>query len=292
MASEDCITDVLARHRERVASLEQLGKAERALGEELQRTLSAQPTARTGLLGRLLRGKAKTEAPLLQTLWERHEQAMEKVRALGHHVEALDRDLALLQADVERLGDEACAAAHKRDASEKALPEALSAQARAESDVAQTTGVAAIEAGRALDRAKARAWDLRQEVERSQAVEERTLGLLEVLRETRGTMERLHASLGQLHDAGTRALADLERRLSILAAGATARDLALQTVGAMDALRETLHVVSNLADENATFLDERVDALDARMRLLDAQSETEREARDEVEAALRRSTPR
>lgn len=290
---DERVANVLARHRERVAALEQVGKAERALGAELQRTLALKAhEPRSGLLSWFLGGKSKKNAaPLLQTLWERHEKAVEKVRALGHHVDALERDLCLVQQDMEQIGEDACAAARDRETAERAIPEAQRALAATEIAHIGAEGAKALEMCVALDRMRSHLWTLQRDEERACATESRFVGLLEILRETRGTMERLHASLEQLHEAGTNALSDLERRLTVLAAGATARDLAEQTAGAMDALRETLHVVSNLADENATFLDERVDAMDARMHLLDARSATEKHAREEVETALKRVIP-
>lgn len=284
--SDDLVASVLARHKERVASLEHLGRAERAMGAELQRTLNlSAPTEKGGLLGRIFKSRPTRELKL-QALWQRHEQAVEKVRALGHHVQALEMDLSLLQRDLEAVGEGACKAARERESLEQSIPGLQAELARHEAASVMGQGAAALAADLDADRVRSRLWSLQTEAERLQALEDRQVGLLEILRETRSTMERLHGSLRQLRDAGTSALTDMERRLTTLAAGATARDLAEQTARAMDALRETLHEVSNLADENATFLDERVDALDARMRLLDARSETERKARDEVESSL------
>lgn len=273
------------RHGERVSGLEQAGRAQAALKAELQAAM-ADEEQHIGLLDKLMALFVdQPHTPLLESLTAHHEAALECVRALGHHIEALETDLRLLERDLKELNRE-----HRdawADASEAALAlqrvqlalSALNLRRKAQDNPDLSSRA---------DDLEALLWERGTEKRRFDAAAERLHGLAELHRDLRLLLRAQHESLSRLHAAGTATLQGMSRHVATLRAAASAKDLAEETATAFEELKGSVARACDLADASTSTLSVHVDALEQRMRTLDAEANERREATLEVEKALER----
>lgn len=284
-ALEERATQLTERHGQRLQGLTHAGEAQQALRAGLTAAMETEERE-VGLLDQLLSLFVdKPQTPLVDALTAHHEQAVQQVRALGHHIEALEADRKLLEKDIRALNEElldlrADTLTAGRVLGQAALKrDALALRRRADDS---------LELQAQSDELEALHWDRATEHRRFQATGDRLQGLLELNRELREVFRDQHQRLCRLHDAGTGTLTRMRRHLVTLRAAASARDLTDETERALTDLRSSVGRVCVVADESASTLSEHVDELEHRMRRLDRDADSRRDADAEVEAALKR----
>ncbi len=278
------------RHRLRLDGLERLRQIEAELSEALDEALQPIPVAaEPSWLSRLLvsAGLLKLEVadpPAIETLWARHERALEKVRALSHHVDLLDRDLAQLAAEVPRLAERIRVLSMDRVKAEAHEAALTSTRQRLSEQLAAGGASELLALGAQLDRAL---WEVRRDQGRLAAAVER-LGSLKLLhQELQGILQGVSTGLEQLYLDASAALEGLNHRISGMAAEAAAAELG--EGGGLESLQHTLADLAVTAGKRATWLEHNLDSLSEKLAVLDAEAAERRRAREEVESALERA---
>jgi hypothetical protein len=288
------VTSGVARHRERLTDLTRLKEAGEALEQGVSQSLDSMTSeapasgwARLPLIGRWFAAETKEE-PLSESLWVRYEQALTHIRSLGHHIELMERDLAIMDNEVRAMNQEALGAAHDsaRATSRVSALEALSIDVGAALEHPMLDATDRVALGGMRDEIASQTWNRKLEAERFRAAIEADGQLLEMQRALRRSMTELHRALSEIHQRGLEAMAGLTPHLATLASEAAARDLASETATSVEALRGTLTQVCGLAHDNAVYIEEHLDSVTERMRLLDENSAQRRQAQEEVERAL------
>ena len=275
------------RHRLRLGGLERLRTIEVELSEALTAALQpvAPTTERSWLSRALVAAGLLTQdrpSPSVELLWERHEQAMEKVRALSHHVELLDRDLAVLSQDITDLTGRIQALSVDRVKGE--THEVALSRARQQTSADIAAGTVPVRLGAALDDAL---WATRRDLGRIVAAVERLQTLKLMHQDMQGVLQGVSVGLEQLYTDANAALGGLNRRITGLAAEAVAVEL--DEGGGLAALQHTLSELAMSAGKRAVLLEHNLDDLSDRLATLDAEAAARRRAREEVEASLERS---
>ena len=272
---EGRLTALEDRNHDRLEALLRLRAASHALQDELNAAL-APPMAPVGAWRRLRLALGLDQPPIPgpDELWARHERALARVRALGLHLDALGRELVLLDDDLKRLHALRDEAAADREATGRTL-----ILLAAESAATPKGGADAD----ALLAARLR-WEAARG--RASAQADRAGELLTACREQGEAMGELHQALIEVHSAGTRTLDALAQHLGAAVATSTSRELAAHADQALAALSSSLTVAVDLADSRARHCSERADALALRLEEADADARARRAAAREVEAAL------
>ncbi len=291
---ESRITSGINEHRQRLQDLTKLKEAGHKLEQDVSASLSTMaPESSTGVWARLplvghLFAKEVPKEPLSESLWVRYEQALTHIRNLGHHLELMERDLALMDKEIRALNEEALGAIQDGvlAAARVAALEALDIDISIALKEPATQASVRIELNGILDEITSQSWNRKLEAERFRAAAEADEQLLDMQRELRRGMTELHRALREIHQSGLEAMAGLSPHMATLASEAAARDLANEAATSVEALRGTLTQVCGLAHDNAIFIEEHLDSVTERMRLLDANSAERRKAQEEVESAL------
>ncbi|MDG1482688.1 MAG: hypothetical protein P8R54_24060 [Myxococcota bacterium] len=284
---ESAVGEHQQRHRLRLDGLECLRQLEvelsKALDEALQPiTAAEEPSWLTrALISAGLIQPELTGPPALETLWARHERALEKVRALSHHVDLLDRDLAQLAVEIPQLTEQIrCLSADrvKAEAHEVAL---ASARQRSHDSWG---GERQLERGAIVGQLDRALWEVRRDRVRLEAATARLVSLKLLHQELEGILQGVSTGLEQLYRDATVALEGLNHRISGLAAEAAAA--ALDEGGGLEALQHSLADLAVTAGKRAVWLEHSLDSLSEKLALLDAEAAERRRARAEVEQAL------
>ena len=274
------------RHRLRLDGLERLRQLEVELADALEEALQPiHATATSSRLTRLLVSVGLLEPeraspPPIETLWSRHEHALEKVRALAHHIELLDRDLVLLEQEIPQLTERVRLLSVDRvkaEAFEVALMSALQRLPATPSDGEDPAQRDALE--QALRQT-------RRERRRLAAAVERLRSLKLLHQELHEVLLGVSDGLQQLYSDANAALGGLNRRITGLAAEAAAAELGAG--GGLETLQRTLSELAITAGKRAIWLEGNLDSLGEKLARLDAEAAARRRAREEVEVALSR----
>jgi chromosome segregation ATPase len=277
------------RHRLRLDGLERLRRLESELSLALDEALRPIPApAAPSWLARTLasagiRRLPDTGPPPIETLWSRHEHALEKVRALSHHIDLLDRDLARLGGEVSELAGRIRGLSMDRVRAQAHEASLVSARQHVSERLAEGVEAELAALGVELDEAL---WRTRRDQGRLSAAVERLSALKLLHQDLQAVLQGVSVGLEQLYLDASAALEGLNRRISELAAEAAAAELG--EGGGLEALQRTLTELAVTAGERATFLESSLGTLAGRLASLDAEAAERRRAREEVEAALER----
>jgi len=272
--------------------MDSLRQAEHGLQQELELVLETPPQTEVGWWSQFFVRLGLLESnqpapPLLDQLWQRHERAMEKIRALGHHLDAVERDLAQLDADsVQLRGQVQQSTADARVAESEVLAanDALYKLKEYQETCLPKKALALHDYTLKL---QDRLWECKRDRARFLAAEARLSGLLSLQHELRRVLQQLHQSLEALYSSSISVKDSLEQKITSIAAAAAAKDLASQTLGALDDLQASLTHIGTMADEGTVYISENMDALSKRMNALDEEAAKRRDAMAEVENFLK-----
>lgn len=249
-----------ARHRSRLDGLRALSAAE----DELQAVLRAAmeklspPEPPVWWLSALARwGLVALEpppVPVEEELWRHHEATLERVRALGHHLDTFRHDQDRIRQDVAEMKAHASTLAQARGA---LAAQRNAARARGEETLAFDAATVAME-----------------------AVEEKVQVMLSMHQAVQPAVAGMVGALGTLHDQGREATAALAAQITQLA-----DELAAQTgAGVVRSIHAGLGELALAVDTSAVALSRDLDRLGERLRALDADARQRRAARAEVDA--------
>jgi len=289
---EACVVEVEGRYRDRMLGLEALRRVQVDLEIELDGVL-ASDERQEGWFDELRsvlsflgpRRPAPLRADVLQ---QRHQAALARLRALGHHLDALERDVVLVDEEITRLSDQVVCAARDRELALACASDLEGGLEQARAELAGKTGVAARELESSIHRLDALLWTRQQEARRYAVIEERLAELVTAHHALRELLHGVHGSLSGLHDAGRDTVAAMGRQVVVLAADANERDL--RDLTDLDALRASVQRVAHLAHDSAAYLSEQTQELELALQRLDDQARLRRQAEAEVDrlvAAMR-----
>lgn len=279
------------RHRARMEGLELAEQAQLDLRDELRQSLAesepVQPTGLRRVASWFVVADAPAARPLVDVLWAHHESALQHVRALAHHAEAVERDLVLLEQDVAELAALEADAAHDASACAVHCRDLGVARIRLLGAVSRAQGDAKRDLMRELDTLEALLGRRTRDRQRFESTEARMRGLAALKRELRDVLMSAHARMVQVHSQGSQVLHDLSAHATHLRSTAGAHDMARGSTRALDDLRLVMGQAVDLADQSSEWVASHMDGLERRMRALDHEAEARQQAIQEVEDALR-----
>jgi len=292
-ALEDRVAATEERYRDRIQGLAALQRVEAELEAQLDRVFATDARQRTWFdeLAELIPFLGPTRpAPLrAEALQEQHQAALHQVRSLGHHLDALERDVALVDAEIAELSEQVVQAARDGETAARCARDLDDALAQARAELKDAAGAAARELESDILRLEGQAWARRQEERHFRTAENRLAELVRLQRGLRDLLRGVHQDLAGLQQAASAAVETMGGQVGALSADASRRDLRDLTGADVDALRESLRRVSHLARDSARYLAERSDALERELERLDQQARMRRRAEEEVERLLARA---
>jgi chromosome segregation ATPase len=291
-ALEDRVAAAEERYRDRMQGLATLQQVEAELEAQLDRVFATDRHQRTWFddLAELLPFLGPTRPTPLraEALQHQHQAALHQVRSLGHHLDALERDVAMVDAEIAALSEQVVGAARDSETASRCERELREAVEQARRELENATGAGARELESAILRLEAQVWSRHQEQRRFRVTEDRLAEMVRLHRELRELLHAVHGDLVGLQRAAAEAVETMGRQVGALAADASRRDLRDVTGADVEALRQSLQRVSHLARDSAGYLSERSDALERELERLDRQARMRRRAEEEVERLLAR----